>query len=93
MQRISDHQRIENLLTSTSLNVLFSLFNLIVFGGVLAWYSLKIFAIFCIGSVLYFAWVMIFLKKRKDLDYKRFSQMSEEQSKVMELINGMQEIK
>lgn len=93
MQRISDHQRIENLLTSTSLNTLFSFFNLVVFGGVLAWYDLKIFAIFFIGSTLYFIWVMLFLKRRKDLDYKRFSQMSNEQSKVIELINGMQEIK
>ena len=93
MQRISDHQRIENLLTTTSLSVLFSMFNLVVFGGVLAWYSVQIFTIFLIGSVLYFVWVMLFLKKRKDLDYKRFTQMSGEQSKVMELINGMQEIK
>lgn len=93
MQRITDHKRIENLLTSTSLNTLFSFFNLIVFGGVLAWYDLKIFAIFFIGSTLYFIWVMLFLKRRKDLDYKRFSQMSSEQSKVIELINGMQEIK
>ncbi|MFT5822542.1 MAG: ATP-binding cassette subfamily B protein [Crocinitomix sp.] len=93
MQRINDHQRIENLLTSQSLNVLFSFFNLIVFGGVLAWYDLTIFGIFLGGSVLYFVWVVIFLKRRKDLDYKRFSQMSDEQSKVMELINGMQEIK
>jgi len=93
MQRISDHQRIENLLTTTSLNVLFSMFNLVIFGGVLAWYSTQIFAIFLIGSVLYFVWVMLFLKKRKDLDYQQFTQMSGEQSKVMELINGMQEIK
>lgn len=27
------------------------------------------------------------------MDYKRFSEVSQEQSKVMELINGMQEIK
>ena len=93
MQRINDHQRIENLLTTSSLNVLFSMFNLIIFGGVLAWYSMSIFAIFLVGSVLYFAWIMLFLNKRKDLDYKRFTQMSGEQSKVMELINGMQEIK
>lgn len=93
MQRINDHQRIEKLLTSSSLNVLFSFFNLIIFGGVLAWYNWKIFLIFLVGSILYFVWVMLFLKKRKDLDYKRFSQMSDEQSKVMELINGMQEIK
>ena len=31
MQRINDHHRIENFLTSTSLNVLFSFVNLIVF--------------------------------------------------------------
>jgi ATP-binding cassette subfamily B protein len=93
MQRINDHQRIENLLTATSLSVLFSMFNLAIFGGVLAWYSMQIFTIFLIGSVLYFVWVMLFLKKRKDLDYKHFTQMSGEQSKVMELINGMQEIK
>lgn len=93
MQRINDHQRIQNLLTSTTLNTLFSLFNLIIFGAVLAWYDWQIFWIFFAGSVLYFIWVLIFLKRRKDLDYKRFDQMSNEQSKVMELINGMQEIK
>ena len=93
MQRINDHQRIENLLTTSSLNVLFSMFNLVIFGGVLAWYNIKIFAIFLIGSLLYFTWVMLFLKRRKDLDYQQFTQMSGEQSKVMELINGMQEIK
>jgi len=69
------------------------LFNLIIFGGVLAWYDWKIFGIFFVGSILYFVWVTLFLKRRKDLDYKRFSQLSDEQSKVMELVNGMQEIK
>jgi len=93
MQRINDHKRIEHLLTTQSLNVLFSFFNLIVFGVVLAWYNTTIFIIFFAGSVLYFIWVLLFLKKRKDLDYKQFSEMSTEQSKVMELINGMQEIK
>ena len=93
LQRINDHQRIEKLLTTSSLSVLFSLFNLLIFGGVLAWYSLKIFTVFFIGSVLYFLWIFLFLKRRRDLDYKRFSQISNEQSKVIELINGMQAIK
>ena len=93
LQRINDHQRIERLLTTSSLNVLFSLINLIVFGMVLAYYSLQIFAIFFLGSVAYLLWIVFFLKKRKDLDYKRFGQVSGEQSKVIELVNGMQEIK
>lgn len=93
LQRINDHRRIEQILTTSSLNVLFSLVTFTVFTFVLAYYSLLIFSIFIGGSILYFLWVAIFLKKRKKLDYKRFSSISEEQSKVIELINGMQEIK
>lgn len=93
LQRINDHERVERILTSSSLNVLFSLINLFVFGAVLAFYNLLIFGIFVLGSILYFGWILLFLKKRRTLDYKQFSQVSEEQSKVIELINGMQEIK
>ncbi len=93
LQRINDHKRIEQILTMSSLSVLFSMVNLIVFSIVLVYYSIPIFGIFAVGSFFYFAWVLIFFKKRKKLDYKRFSQISEEQSKVIELVNGMQEIK
>jgi ATP-binding cassette subfamily B protein len=93
LQRINDHHRTETILTTSSLNVLFSAMNFLVFSFVLAYYSLQIFLIFLIGSVLYFFWIFIFLKKRRELDFKRFSQTSNEQSKVIEIINGMQEIK
>ncbi|WP_082422510.1 peptidase domain-containing ABC transporter [Aquimarina longa] len=93
MQRINDHQRIEKLLTNSSLNTLFSFFNIIIFSAVLIYYNLKIFGIFAAGSALLIGWIFFFLKKRKELDYKRFSQMSDEQSKTIELIEGMQEIK
>jgi len=93
MQRIGDHTRIEQFLTSSSLNILFSLVNLIVFGVILAYYSLKIFTIFLIGSTLYFLWVNIFMKRRRELDNKRFAQMSSNQSNIIQLITGMQEIK
>jgi ATP-binding cassette, subfamily B, bacterial len=93
MQRINDHHRIERILTTSSLNVLFSLINMFIMGGVLAFYNIQIFLVFFAGSFLYFGWIMLFLKRREELDYKRFSEVSQEQSKVMELINGMQEIK
>src|SRR5690606_28706216 len=93
MQRINDHNRIESLLTNTSLNTLFSFINILVFSFVLAYYDWRIFLVFLAGSSLYLTWILFFLKKRRELDYKRFSQLSEEQSKVVELINGMQEIK
>jgi ATP-binding cassette, subfamily B, bacterial len=93
MQRIGDNRRIEQLLTGSSLNVMFSFVNLIVFSFVLAFYNIQLFLVFLFGSMIYLGWILFFLKKRKELDYKRFSQVSTEQSKVMELINGMQEIK
>jgi ATP-binding cassette subfamily B protein len=93
MQRINDHHRIERILTTSSLSVLFSVLNMFIMGGVLAYYNLKIFAVFFVGSFLYFLWVILFLKRREILDYKRFAEVSQEQSKVIELINGMQEIK
>lgn len=93
MQRILDHDRIEHLLTGSTLNTLFSMFNLLVFGIVLIYYDLTIFLIFLAGSTLYIVWILFFLKKRKEIDYKHFFQSSQEQSSVIELINGMQEIK
>jgi len=93
MQRINDHRRIERILTTSSLNVLFSVINMFIMGGVLAYFNLQIFLVFFLGSLLYFAWITMFLKRREVLDYKRFAEVSNEQSKVMELINGMQEIK
>ncbi len=93
MQRINDHHRIEQLLTSSSLNTLFSLVNLIIFSIVLLFYDYRLFIVYLVGAVSYIGWITFFLKKRKELDYKRFSQVSQEQSKVIELINGMQEIK
>lgn len=93
MQRIGDHKRIERFLTSETLGVLFSIFNLIVFSIVLMMYSLKILFVFLIGSSLYFGWILIFMKRRRDLDYKRFTQASANKSSLYQLITGMQEIK
>ncbi|MFM9908542.1 MAG: peptidase domain-containing ABC transporter [Chitinophagaceae bacterium] len=93
MQRMNDHSRIESFLTGSSLNVLFSLLNLVIFSVVLAIFNVYIFGVFAIASVLYAVWVILFLKKRKQLDYKRFDIAAKEQSAVIQLVQGMQEIK
>jgi ATP-binding cassette, subfamily B, bacterial len=93
IQRIGDHKRIESFLTSSTLNILFSMFNLVIFGVVLATYDLNILIIFIIGSALYAIWIYLFLSKRKELDWRRFTQMSKNQSAIIQLVNGMQEIK
>ncbi|OFX41326.1 MAG: ABC transporter ATP-binding protein [Bacteroidetes bacterium GWA2_32_17] len=93
MQRIGDHTRIQNFLTGSSLSTLFSMVNLIVFGGVLAYYDLKILGIFLLGNTLYILWIVLFLRRRRDLDFKRFALASDNQSNLFQLITGMQEIK
>lgn len=93
LQRINDHDRIQNYLTNSTLNVLFSFVNIVIFSLVLFLYSAAIFGIFALGSVAYFAWVWLFMKKRAELDHKNFAQLSANQSNVVQLITGMQEIK
>jgi ATP-binding cassette subfamily B protein len=93
MQRIGDHRRIESFLTTSTLNILFSFINLIIFGIVLAIYDMRIFMIFFIGSILYIIWIYLFMKKRRELDFKRFAQLSDNQSNLFQIITGMQEIK
>lgn len=93
LQRINDHTRIQNFLTGSSLSVVFSTFNIVVFGVVLLLYSPLVFFIFMAGSALYVAYVWLFMKKRAELDHKRFAQQSANQSSVVQLVTGMQEIK
>lgn len=93
LQRVQDHSRLESFLSSTTLQTLFSMINLFVYGAVLLVYSLPIFLVFLVGSTISIAWILIFMKKRRDLDYKRFSEMADEHSNLIELITGMQEIK
>lgn len=93
MQRMSDQQKIESFLTGTALTTLFSMVNLVVFTIVLVYYSGLIFLISAVSTTLYILWIAMFLKRRRDLNYQQFSIASNNQSNVVELVNGMQEIK
>jgi ATP-binding cassette subfamily B protein len=93
LQRIGDHRRIESFITTSSLTILFSMFNLVVFAVILAIYSIKILIIFLAGALFYFLWIYIFMKRRRSLDHKYFSKMAENQSKLIQIIHGIREIK
>jgi ATP-binding cassette subfamily B protein len=93
LQRIGDHRRIESFLTQSTLSIVFSVFNLLVFAVVLLFYSTSIFIIFAIAAVLYTAWIVFFLKRRKEIDYQSFQQLSRNQDSLIEIIQGMAEIK
>ncbi|MGB8191549.1 MAG: peptidase domain-containing ABC transporter [Chitinophagaceae bacterium] len=93
LQRMNDHSRIESFLTGTLLNVFFSIINLLVFSVVLFIYNINIFTAFAVAGILYAVWVLLFQKKRRTLDYKKFEVSSMEQGTVIQLVQGMQEIK
>lgn len=93
IQRIEDHRRVQDFLSSATLNILFSAINILVFGIVLLYYNSIIFLIFAIGAILYVLWVLRFMKKRAELEFRRFDEASGNQSSRVQLINGMQEIK
>ncbi len=92
LQRMQDSRRIETFLT-TSPNSIFSIFNLIIFLGILFYYNYKIFLIFLLGATLYILWILIFMKKRAQLEYRRFDQASGNSSSLIQIVNGIQEIK
>lgn len=93
LERVGDHKRIENLLTNSPLSIFLAFVNIVVFGIVLGLYSFKILSIYTIGSIFYFAWIYVFIKKRRIIDMRQFKLIGEEKTKIIELINGMQEIK
>ena len=93
MQRIGDHRRVKSFLMSSSLDIVFSLLTFVVFGAVLALYSWKILAVFIALTALSVGWLALFLKKRRMLDYKRFTLEAKERDTLFEIIHAMPEIK
>ncbi len=93
MQRIGDHGRIKEFLMGNSMSILFSITNFIVFTCVLACYNFKILCIFFTGNILYMIWIFFFMRFRRELDIKRFNQSAMEQNRMIQLLQGMQDIK
>ena len=93
LQRIGDHGRIKNFLLGNSIRIVFSMINFLVYLCILAYYNMTVLGIFVAGNALYVAWVSFFMRYRRELDIKRFSQSAIEQSKMIQLVQGMQDIK
>ena len=93
LQRVGDHGRIKNFLLGNSMRIVFSLVNFVVYLGILAYYDVTVLAIFLTGNALYLAWISFFMRYRRELDIKRFQLSAQEQSKMIQLVQGMQDIK
>ncbi len=93
IQRIFDFERIDDFITQYSMSFLFSVVSFVIFGVVLAVYSPKVLAIFLIGGILYFCWILLFVGRRRVLDNTRFDRMSRTQLNTIEIAEGASEIR
>lgn len=93
LQRMNDHSRVQSFLTNQTLSVMFTTLSFLIFGIILAYYNLSIFAVFLAGSALYGIWIATFLRRRKVLDYELFEKQAINQNKTYQFITSMQEIK
>lgn len=93
MQRMNDHSRVNTFLAQQTLNVAFAIFSFVVFSVVLIVYNKFVYLLFLLGSMFYGVWLMLFVKRRKVLDYEFFEQQAINNNKTYEFITSMQEIK
>jgi len=92
MQCIGDSNRIQIFLTGSLLSIVMAIVSVIVYGIIMGWgvYNIFILTIFLISSVLYIGWIVLFMKRRRKLDYMRFQEASANQSNIVQLIGDMQ---
>lgn len=93
LQRIGDYSRIQSFLTESLLSMVMAVVTFVVYGVVMAGYNLEVLGIFVFGSALYILWFLLFMKRRRKLDYMRFQVAATNQSNLVQLVTGMQDIK
>lgn len=93
LQRIGDFSRIQQFLTGILISVIMALVSFVVYSIIVSSYNIPVLLVFLLGSIIYIVWVLLFLKQRKKLDYMRFQESASNQSSIIQLISGMQEIK
>ncbi|MCK8496081.1 peptidase domain-containing ABC transporter [Spirosoma sp. RP8] len=93
LQRMADQSKIEQFLTGTSLGTLFSIVSFLTMSTVLAFYNINVFLLFLASTTLYSFWVLYFQKARKLLNIEIFNNSSLNQTKVIQLIEGINDIK
>lgn len=93
MQRVRDNERIKVFLTNSLLSLVFSATVFTMFSVALIYYNLAVFIVFLVGAIAYIGWIFLFLKRRRDIDFKLFDQHASDQNKFIEIFSGIQEIK
>lgn len=92
-QRLGDHGRLQNFITYSTLQTLFSIVSAPFYLAIIGWYSMVILSVYLLLTGLSTVWMIYFFRRRKALDYEQFKVNSENQNKQYELMSGITDIK
>lgn len=93
IQKTEDQSRIKDFMLTTPQTLLFAILSLVIFSGLLMYFSMLVFSVFLILTLAGMAWSVGFMRRRKAIDYSLSVCMSENRNNLYELVHGMQEIK
>lgn len=93
IQRVEDFNRLQSFISDNLLSEFFSIISLLVFSILLASYDYVAVIIFYIFSILGMIVNVYYLKERKYIDYTKFAQSSLNYNHILEMLQGMREIK
>ncbi|MGH1515943.1 peptidase domain-containing ABC transporter [Chryseobacterium sp. JK1] len=93
IEGLSDQHKINYFITYSLIGVATSILNIIVFSLLLIYQNYKIFLVFVLFSIISFAYILLFFKKKKQIDYSLFALESANRNTIYELIMGITDIK
>lgn len=91
--RINDLNKIESFLTYSFASLLLSLLSIIVLSTIILHYNPQTYFIYTLYSCVYVIWILYSLRKRKELNYEKFDIQISAHQKLVEMIEGMHDIK
>lgn len=93
IQLLYDNTLIQRFLTNDLINVLYSALLLLIYAGVMAIFSWKVFGVFVVAVLLQLSVTLYLLKKRKQINYYRLEQAAAHFHLLNELLRGIQAIR
>ncbi len=93
IQKVDDHNRIQNFMVSLPDTILFTTINVVLFSGLMIYFSPAVFVVFVVFTLLSVGWTVLFLRRRREVDYACYSKQAENRNNLYELVNGIDEIK
>jgi len=93
LNRISDHSRIQQFILNSFLGIIIAGLSFIIYSIILVYYDISLFLIFFGGTLLYVIWILLFLKRRRKLDYLYFDSSIHNQNEIIQIAENSSEIK